>query len=56
MKKILWQIVLFIMFMSKTAYAEKIATFNISGKEYEVTTPYLNCAGKCDVSLKRKIK
>lgn len=52
MKKILWQIVLFIMFMSKTAYAEKIATFNISGKEYEVTTPYLNCAGKCDVVLK----
>ena len=54
MKKILWQIVLFIalMFSSKTAYAEKIATFNISGKEYEVTTPYLNCTGKCDVVLK----
>ena len=54
MKKFLWQIVLFValMFSSKTAYAEKIATFNISGKEYEVTTPYLNCTGKCDVVLK----
>ena len=54
MKKFLWKIALLIglLMFSKNAYAEKIAVFKISGQDYEVTTPYLNCAGKCDAVLK----